>query len=136
MQLIESFVEQPNITFPMDSYQFTANEETDAIFTCTATGSPAPSISFLYDETALTRTEGRPLTMGGTIPDRVMLSTEHVVMNNESNIYEVSRTLTLFNVGVTDRVNFTCLASSDLPRFGNRSANSSFSLFVYRKLLF
>ncbi len=84
----------------------------------------------------MTRTENRPLTMGGTIPDRVMLGSESVIKNNQSNLYEVTRTFTLFNVRESDSVNFACLATADIPITGNRIDNSSFSLIVYRKLVF
>ena len=127
------FVAAPNISFPLDSQQFTVNEQTDITFTCTASGSPAPTISFIYEGQNLTRIDGRPMSLGGPLVDRVMLGSEAVTRNTMTGLYVVTRNLTLFNAVQEDSVNLHCSASADIPVTGLRFDNVSFSLLVYRK---
>ena len=127
------FVVAPNISFPMDSQQFTVNEQTDITFTCTASGSPSPTISFIYEDQALTRINGRPMSPGEPLVDRVMLGSAAVTRNTMTGLYEVTRNLTLFNAVQEDSVNLSCSASADIPGTGLLFDNVSFSLLVYRK---
>ena len=130
---LTNFVAAPNISFPMDSQQFTVNEQTDITFTCIATGSPAPTISFIYEGQALTRIDGRPMSPGELLVNRVMLGSEASSLNVTTSLYVVTRTLTLFDSLEGDTGNFMCSASADIPGTGVRSANISFSLLVYRE---
>ena len=130
---LTNFVEAPNISFPMDSQQFTVNEQTDITFMCTASGSPAPTISFIYEGQTLTRTDGRPMSLGGPLVDRVMLGSEAVTRNTMTGLYEVTRNLTLFNATEEDSVNLSCSASADILGTGLKIDNVSFNLLVYRK---
>ena len=132
---LTNFVAAPNISFPMDSQQFTANELTDITFTCIATGSPSPSISFIYESQALTRIDGRPMSPGELLVNRVMLGSEASSLNHSTGLYVVTRSLTLFNSAEGDTGNFMCSASANISGSGVRSANVSFSLLVYRELL-
>ena len=127
------FVEAPNISFPMDSQQFTVNEQTDITFMSTASGSPAPTISFIYEGQTLIRTDGKPISLGGPLASRVMLGSETVARNTMTSLYEVTRNLTLFNAVQEDSVNLICSASVDIPGTGLRFDNVSFSLLLYRK---
>ena len=127
------FVEAPNISFPMDSQPFTVNEQTDNTFTCTASGSPPPTISYIYEDQILTRTNGRPMSLGGPLVDRVMLGSAAVTRNTMTGLYEVTRNLTLFNAVQEDSANLSCSASADIPGTGLLFDNVSFSLLVYRK---
>ena len=128
-------IETPMISTPTDSQQFTVNEQTDITFMCTASGSPAPTISFMYEEMPLNRTDGRPMSLGEPVVDRVMLWNESSSLNVTTGLYVVTRTLTLFDSVEGDTGNFMCSASADIPGTGVRSANVSFSLLVYRELL-
>ena len=129
------FVVAPNISFPMDSQEFTVNEQTDITFTYTASGSPVPAISFMYEGQNLIRTDGRPMSLGGPLINRVMLGSEASSLNVTTSLYVVTRTLTLFNSVEGDTGNFMSSASANIPGTGVRSANISFSLLVYRELL-
>ncbi len=101
---------------PRETEEFTTNEGTDISFTCTATGSPPPSISFTYESQSLNRSDGRPTQqVGASIVDRVMLGEEMMTINSTTQLYEVTRVFTLFDVAEGDSVNFTCLASADIP---------------------
>ena len=128
-------LEYPAIIAPMDSQKYTVNEDTDITFICTASGSPAPSILFLYDNQSLSHTDRRPKSVGEALMDRVLLENETVTFNASTGLHVVTRTLTLFNSVEGNTGNFTCSASADIPGTGVRSANASFSLLVYRKLL-
>jgi len=81
-------------------------------FTCTATGVPAPSLSFLRGSEALTRT-GREDTIGETLTDRVQLGEEDI-QSLPDGLSVVTRNLTLFSAEDRDSGNFTCMASADI----------------------
>ena len=130
---LTNFVDAPNISFPMDSQQFTVNEQTDITFMCTASGSPAPTISFMYEGQNLTRTDGRPMSLGEPLGNRVMLGSETSSLNVSTGLYVVTRTLTLFDSVEGDTGNFMCSTSADIPGSGVRSVNVPFSLLVYRE---
>ena len=121
------------ILTPMDSQQFSVNEQTDITFTCTASGSPAPSICFMYEGQTLTHIDGRPMSLEESLVDRVMLGNESSSLNVITSLYVVTRTLTLFNSVEGDTGNFMCSASANIPGTGVRSTNVSFSLLVYRE---
>ena len=127
------FVAAPNISFPMDSQQFTVNEQTDITFMCTTSGSPAPSISFMHEGQNLTHTDGRPMSLGGPLVNRVMLGSETSSLNVTTGLYVVTRTLTLFDSVEGDTGNFMCSASADIPGSGVRSDNVPYRLLVYRE---
>ena len=130
-----NITEAPNIVTPRETEEFTTNEGTDISFTCSATGSPSPSISFMYEGQSLTRTDGRPTQqVGASIVDRVMLGEEMMTINSTTQLYEVTRVFTLFDVAEGDLVNFKCLASADIPATGIRNDSTLFSLLVHRKL--
>ena len=116
---------------PMQSEQFIANEQTDITFTCIAFGFPVPSISFIYDGQILNRTDGRPAFVGVALEDRVMLENEEVSLNVSTGLYEVTRTLTLFNAADDDSGSFLCSASANISGSGEILTNLSFSLLVY-----
>ena len=117
----------------MNTQQFTVNEKTDITFMCTASGSPAPSIFFIYEGQILNHTDVQPKSLEGTLIDRAMLGSETVSMNTLTGLYEVTGNLTLFNAMPNDSLNFVCSASSNIPGTGETLDNTSFSLLVYRK---
>ena len=91
---------------------FFAYEQTDEIFTCMASGYPAPSISFLYKGQLLDNTERIPMSAGEALADRVMLGNDTVIMNTLTGLYEVAIRLMLFDVVGNDSGNFNCLSST------------------------
>ena len=119
------------IISPMESEQFMANEQTDITFTCIASGFPAPSISFIYDGQTLDHTDNRLTLVGVALQDRVMVGNEEVSLNVSTGLYEVKRTLTLFNAADDDSGSFLCSASANISGSGEISTNVSFSLLVY-----
>ena len=123
----------PSITFPTNGQEFFAYEQTDEIFTCMASGYPAPSISFLYKGQLLDNTERIPMSAEETLADRVMLGNDTVIMNILTGLYEVARSLMLFNVVGTDSGDFYCSSSANIPGIGIMSSDVSFSLLIYCK---
>ena len=119
------------IISPMESEQFIANEQTDITFTCIASGFPAPSISFIYDGQTLNHTVNKSALVGVALEDRVMLGKEEVSLNVSTGLYEVTRTLTLFNAADDDSGSFLCSASANISGSGEILTNVSFSLLVY-----
>ena len=122
------------MTSPMDFDLFITNEQTDINFTCTASGSPAPSISFMYEGMPLNRTDGRPMSEGGALMDRVVVGSEVASLNSVTGLYTVSQSLTLFDAVDEDSGNFICSANADIPGTGMRSDSVIFNLTVYGKL--
>ncbi len=128
-------VESPTVTSPTNSDTFTTNERTDITFRCNATGSPLPIISFFYDGTELTRDQGRPASMEDLLMNRVMLDSPVPLLNPVTGLYEVSRTLTLFNAVDGDSGAFVCSATADIPGSGMRADSVMFNLTVFGTLL-
>ncbi len=128
-------VESPIVTSPMNFDTFTTNEQTDNTFTCNATGSPMPIISFFYDGAELIRVQGRPASMEDLLMNRVMLGSPVPLLNPVTGLYEVSRTLTLFNAVDRDSGAFVCSASAAIPGSGMRADSVMFNLTVFGKLL-
>ena len=122
------------MTSPMDFDLFITNEQTDISFTCTASGSPAPTISFMYEGMPLNRTDGRPMSLGGALMDRVMVGSEMASLNSSTGLYMVSQSLTLFDAVDEDSGNFICSANADIPGTGMRIDSVIFNLTVYGKL--
>ena len=103
----------PTITFPPDGHTFYTNEFTPAVFQCTATGIPAPEISWYRNET------------NNTFDDRVNLSTT-IVSKLDCNLIEVTRMLTLHNAMDSDSMEYICSAVNGV---GNHMTQE-FLLFV------
>ncbi len=127
-------VESPIVTSPMDSDVFTTKERTDITFTCNAAGSPMPIISFFYDGTELTRDQGRPASMEDLLMNRVMLGSPLSLLNPTTDLYEVSRTLTLFNAVDGDSGAFVCSATAAIPGSGMRADSVMINLTIYGML--
>ena len=123
----------PSITFPTNGQEFFAYEQTDEIFTCMASGYPAPSISFLYKGQLLDNTERIPMSAGEALADRVMLGNETVIMNTLTGLYEVARSLNIFDVMGNDSGDFYCSSLANIPGIGVMFSDVSFSLLVYCK---
>ena len=94
----------PSITFPRDGHTFYTNEFTPAVFQCTATGIPAPEISWYRNGTVL----------NSSTDARVTLSEESVSMvaTDGGNVYQVNRTLTLDNATDSDSGDYMCQADN------------------------
>ena len=122
------------MTSPMDFDLFITNEQTDINFTCTASGSPAPTISFMYEGMPLNRTDGRPMSLGGALVGRVMVGSEMASLSSVTGLYTVSQSLTLFDAVDEDSGNFMCSANADIPETGMKIDSVIFNLTVYGKL--
>ena len=110
----------PSITFPPDGYTFYTNEFTPAVFQCTATGIPAPEISWYRNGTVLSNSADARFTLSEA-------SVSMVVTDGE-NVYQVNRTFTLENTTDIDSGNYTCLAEND--NAVEPSVSQEFELFV------
>ncbi len=126
------FIALPNVLFPTESQQFTANELSDITFSCVATGFPAPFISFLIKGETLNQTNIIMNSEGSSINGRI--SDQIEILNTTTGRYDVSRMFTLFGVREEDTTDIVCIASASLPGLGVRSDNTSFSLNVNCKL--
>ncbi len=112
------YTEIPVVIEPSDMQQFIVNEQSEVIITCTASGSPAPDIAF-YDNNQMISNE------------RVTVGTVSQVLNSTTNLYMASRNLTLTNAMDSDSGSLVCSASSDIPMYGMRIRNVSFSILVH-----
>ncbi len=111
------YTEIPVVIEPSDQQQFIVNEQSEVIITCTASGSPAPDIAF-YDNQMISN-------------ERVIVGTVSQVLNSTTNLYMASRNLTLTNAMDSDSGSLVCSASSDIPMYGMRIRNVSFSILVH-----
>ena len=119
----------PSISSPTEAQRFQTNEQTNITFTCMASGLPAPSLSFQYEGDVLNHTDG-VMGIGKMLVDRVQVGTEMMVLNSDDGVYNVTRTLTLFNAVDGDTGNFTCSASVNIPDIGTRMDTVTFELTV------
>ncbi|MCG8622138.1 MAG: immunoglobulin domain-containing protein [Proteobacteria bacterium] len=103
----------PNITAPGDGDIFAVNVTNDSTVTCTAFALPPPTIEFFYNGMILNRTDDET-GIGDEIPMRVQVgqTLNPILIDNGS--YEVSRTLTLFNVRDERLTGFQCRAMNSI----------------------
>ncbi len=101
---------------------------TNITFTCTAAGSPAPSLSFLRGSEVLNNTAGVG-SMGQTLAERVVVGEEEVMADTEG-LHQVTREIFLFYAEDGDSGSFICMASTNIPETGERSDMVTFSLTV------
>ena len=109
----------PSITFPPDGHTFYTNEFTPAVFQCTATGIPAPEISWYRNGTVLNNSTDACVTLSE--------ASVSMVATDGGDVYQVSRTLTVDNAMDSDSGNYTCVADN-----GNAvqpSVSQEFELF-------
>ena len=107
----------PNITAPGDGAIFTVNVTNDSTVTCTAFALPPPTIEFFYNGTILNRTDDET-EIGDEIPMRVQVGQTSSPILIDNGSYEVSRTLTLFNVRDERLTGFQCRAMNDIVELG------------------
>ena len=127
-------IEIPVIISPFNDQQLAVYEKTDITFTCTAAGSPTPSIYFIYEGIILTCTNDRPLSIAESLMERVNLGSEVVAIHFSTGLHEVTRNLTIFDAVDRDTGKFICATSASIPKIGVTSENVSFSLLIYCKL--
>ena len=90
----------------LSQINYTVNEGNTANFSCTATGIPAPSITWLRNGTELNPSDPRV-----TFND---LSSPVIVMNNEGEmVYSVTRTFMLSRSRDEDSGIYICTASNE-----------------------
>ena len=81
----------------------TVNEGEQTVFTCSATGIPAPEITWLRDGSPFDQEEDERVTLNEpTITEP----------STTADLYQAVRTLTLNNVNDTDSGNYTCVADN------------------------
>ena len=93
----------PIITIPIDNFTLTVNETEVALFECTATGIPPPTISWYRNG----------MELGGDT--RITLSnhtTPTLVQGDGGMVYSVSRTLMLADTRDDGSDTYTCRASN------------------------
>ncbi len=130
MSFLPLLTAAPVISSPTDSQLFTTNEQTNFIFTCTATGFPAPTLFFQRGSDPLTRTEGEG-NIGDTIADRVQVGMEvRSAMLDVDGLCTVTRNLTLFAARDQDTGSFSCTAFTNIPGNGMQTDMVSFDLTV------
>ena len=105
----------PTITFPPDGHTFYTNELTPAEFQCTATGIPAPEISWYRNETVL----------NSSTDARVAQSLKKTNAL-DCSVVEVVHTLTLYHSVDGDSGVFTCQSDNGLGAVSSQD----FMLFV------
>ena len=93
----------PNITSPTDGFTLTVNETEVAIFACTATGIPVPTISWYRNVTELSGDSHITLS-NHTAPS--------LVQGDGGMVYTVSRTLMLADTRDDDSDTYTCVADN------------------------
>ena len=110
----------PNITSPTDGFTLTVNETEVVLFECTATGIPAPTISWYRSGTELSGDSHITLS-NHTAPT--------LVQGDGGMVYSVSRTLILADTRDDDSDTYTCVADNIV---GNDS--QEFELVVQSEL--
>lgn len=123
------FLESPLVIYPSNFKTVTVNEHSDAVFTCKATGIPAPHISFWHNNQALNHNNEMLAALG--LADRFVLGTEDIAVNSSTNIYEVARSLTLFNVTNADSGSYLCSSTANIPGIGIQFDNANYNLLVH-----
>ena len=91
----------PSITFPPDGHTYYTNEFTPAVFQCTATGIPAPEISWYRND----------ILLNNSTDERLSLSGVGIIYDTGCNLQEVTQFLVLNNTTDEDSGNYTCRAS-------------------------
>ena len=97
----------------------TVNEGQQTVFTCNATGIPAPEITWFRDGSPFDQNEDERVTLNPPI------TTEP---NTTADLYQVVRNLTLNNTTDSDSGNYTCVA--DNMNIVQQDATFPFMLFV------
>ena len=111
----------PIITSPTDGFTLTVNETEVAVFECTATGIPPPTISWYRNGTELLSGDSRITLSNHAAPT--------LVQGDGGMVYSVSRTLMLANTRDDDSDTYTCVADNIV---GNDS--QEFELVVQSEL--
>ena len=122
---IAFFAVAPIISSPQDGDVFVVNVTNDTTITCVASAVPPPIIEFFYNEMILDRMDNE-MGIGDTIPMRVQVGEVSSPPERISNgNYEVSRTLTLFNVRDERLTGFECRAMNDIVELSMMSSDTA-----------
>ena len=114
----------PEILPQQGSVQFSSEGMVTA-FICSASGIPAPEISWLRG--------GLPFDQN-TEPDRIVLHDPHIIEpSTAGDVYHVVRTLTIDDTRDSDSGNYSCVAAND--NLVQPNTTFTFELFV-RGMLF
>ena len=104
----------PTFSSPQNDDIITVNVTNDITITCTASGVPAPTIEFYYNEMVLSRTD-REMGIGEEIPSRVQIGATTASTMIDDGTYQVSRDMTLFEVRDEPLTGFECRAMNIIP---------------------
>ena len=121
MRLLYLSAVVPIITIPMDNFTLTVNETEVALFQCTATGIPPPTISWYRNGTELLSGDSRITLNNHTTPT--------LVQGDGGMVYSVSRTLMLADTVDDGSDTYTCRASNIVE-----NDNQDFELVVQSEL--
>ena len=110
----------PLIYVPTDSQEFTVHEQMNIIITCSASGFPAPTLSF-FRGTEMITNSGRIQLVG----EKISVGT--------GGLSTVSVSSTLSNAEDADSGEFSCVASADIPVIGSLADAVKFNVTVLGK---
>ena len=110
----------PMISAPSDSEEFTVHEQMNITITCSASGFPAPTLSFFRGTEMITNTGRIQLVEGKEVAGTVSLT-------------QVSLSFTLSNAEDADSGEFSCVASTDIPAIGSLADTVNFNITVLGK---
>ena len=110
----------PLISVPIDSQEFTVHEQMNITITCSASGFPAPTLSF-FSGTEMITNSGRIQLVGG----KISVGT--------GGLSQVSLSFSLSNAEDADSGEFSCVAGADIPGIGSLAVIIDFNITVLGK---
>ena len=115
-----SLIAAPVISNPTDSQEFTVHEWMNITIVCTASGFPAPTLSFFRGTEMLTNS-GRIQLVGGK------------EVTGTGGLTQISLSFILSNAEDADSGEFFCVASTDIPGIGSLADTVDFNITVLGK---
>ena len=108
----------PMISAPLDSQEFTVPEQMNITITCSASGFPAPTLSF-FRGTEMIANSGR-----------IQREEEKDAATGTGGLSTASLVFTLSNAEDADSGEFSCVASTDIPGIGSLADTVDFNITV------
>ena len=116
-----SITAAPVISVPTDSQEFTVHEQMSITIVCTASGFPAPTLSFFRGTEMITNS------------GRIQLVEVKDAATGTGGLIQVSLSFTLSNAEDADSGEFSCVASADIPAIGSLADTVNFNITVLGK---